>query len=83
MDVVRLVVALLIPLPLTVFLLVTAMTTWVGLFVPAAVFGAIATYMLWRALGLRTHLRSSPDPAAQRPSSSLISFSTWASSPSW
>ncbi|HEY8038694.1 MAG TPA: hypothetical protein VIF15_02835, partial [Polyangiaceae bacterium] len=54
-DVVRLVVALVIPLPVTILLVVGAVTAWLGLLVPAAFFAAIVAYMLYRALGLRAH----------------------------
>jgi hypothetical protein len=55
-DAIRLVVALLIPLPITLFLVAGAVSAWVGLLVPAAVFGAIVAYMLYRALSLKAHL---------------------------
>jgi hypothetical protein len=55
-DVLRLVVALLIPLPVTFLFVVGAVSTWVGLLVPAALFAAVVAYMLYRALGLRAHM---------------------------
>jgi hypothetical protein len=55
-DVVRLVVALLIPLPVAILFVVAAVSAWAGLLVPAAAFAAIVAYMLYRALSLRAHM---------------------------
>jgi len=54
-DVTRLVVALLIPVPITLVLLLATFTAWVGILAPAAFFGAIAAFMLVRAVGTKAN----------------------------